>query len=492
MLARAEEPGPAGVRASVVAEKRGTTAWSQGTQESGTVKDRPNELSNEPALVNRGRATATGSKQAGEARARWAWVERGVWTERMLVALETGVKGGKWYALMDKVSDEGSLWTGYLRVSANGGSAGVDGQTTQQFGRNAQAEIQRLREELRAGTYQPQPVRRCWIPKPGSTEKRGLGIPGVRDRVVQASLKGVIEPILEKEFAEHSYGFRPGRGAFDALDRVERLLNEGFTWVVDVDFKSYFDTIPHERLMALVAARISDGRVLELIRAFLKAGVMEGMQGWVPTKQGTPQGGVISPLLANLYLNPLDHGIAQAGWQMTRYADDFVIQCRSQAEAEAAMAAVVAWAKENGLTVHPQKSRIVDATQAGGFDFLGYHFERGLKWPREKSLAKVKAAIRQRTRRLAGASLESIITGLNRMLKGWHAYFYRSVSYALKQIDQMVRRRLRRILLQHHKKRGNGMGLANQRWPIAYFEVRGLFRLQTAGRTRHQSRQGTH
>ena len=310
--------------------------------------------------------------------------------------------------------------------------------------------------------------------------------------MVQATLKGVIEPILEREFAEHSYGFRPGRGAFAALDRVEQLLNEGYTWVVDVDFKSYFDTIPHERLMARVETRISDGRVLELIRAFLKAGVMEGMKGWEPTEQGTPQGGVISPLLANLYLNPLDHLIAKAGWQMTRYADDFVIQCRSQAEAEAAMAAVGAWAKDNGLTVHPQKSRIVDATQAGGFDFLGYHFERGLKWPREKSLAKVKAAICQRTRRLVGTSLDSIITGLNRMLKGWHAYFYRSVANVLKRIDQMVRRRLRRILLRHHKKRGNGMGLSHRRWPNAYFEIRGLFSLETACRIPHQSRKGTH
>jgi RNA-directed DNA polymerase len=302
----------------------------------------------------------------------------------------------------------------------------------------------------------------------------------------------VIEPIWEKEFAAHSYGFRPGRGAFDALDRVERLLNEGYTWVVDVDFKSYFDTIPQERLMALVAERISEGRVLALIRRFLKAGVMEGMKGWEPTEQGTPQGGVISPLLANLYLNPLDHGIAKAGWQMTRYADDFVIQCRSRAEAEVAMAAVVAWAKDHGLTVHPQKSRIVDATQAGGFDFLGYHFERGLKWPREKSLAKVKAAIRQRTRRMAGTSLDSIITGLNRMLKGWHAYFYRSVTNVLQRIDQMVRRRLRRILLHHHKRKGNGMGLAHQRWPNAYFERRGLFRLETACRLARQSRLSTH
>ena len=167
MLARAEEPGPAGVRASVVAKKRGTTAWSQGTQESGTVKDRSNDrATTEPAAVNGGLATATGSKQAGDICARWAWVDRGVWTERMLVALERGVKGGKWYALMDKVEDEGNLWTGYLRVSANEGSAGVDGQTTQQFGRHAQAEIRRLKEELRAGTYRPQPVRRCWIPKP--------------------------------------------------------------------------------------------------------------------------------------------------------------------------------------------------------------------------------------------------------------------------------------------------------------------------------------
>jgi len=278
----------------------------------------------------------------------------------------------------------------------------------------------------------------------------------------------------------------------DALNRVEGLLNEGYTWIVDVDFKSYFDTIPHDRLMALVEQRISDGRVIGLIASFLKAGVMEGMEGWQPTEQGTPQGGVISPLLANLYLNPLDHIMAKAGKQMTRYADDFVIQCRERAEAEAVMAAVIGWAKDNGLTVHPQKSRVVDATQAGGFDFLGYHFERGLKWPREKSLARIKAAIRQRTRRTEGHNLASIITGLNRVLKGWYAYFNRSVAHVLKRIDQMVRRRLRRILLKRFKKRGNGMGRAHQRWPNAYFERRGLFSLKTALRLRNQSREGTH
>jgi RNA-directed DNA polymerase len=406
----------------------------------------------------------------------------------MLATLEGGIKGGKWYALIDKVWSEANLWNSYLDVAANRGSAGVDGQTTRQFGEQAAEEIARLQQQLRENTYRPQPARRAWIEKPGSTEKRPLGIPPVRDRVVQTALRHVLEPIFERDFAAHSYGFRPGRGCGAALDRVERLLAEGATWIVDADLKSYFDTIPHERLLALVRTKVSDGRVLALLESYLKAGVMETLRDWKPTECGTPQGAVISPLLANIYLDPLDHQMAQAGWQMTRYADDFIIQCRSREQAEAALAAVRAWVAAAGLTLHPQKTRLVDATADGGFDFLGYHFERGYCWPRTKSLDKIKTAIRAKTRRTAGRSLRAIIGELNRMLRGWYGYFHRSVRNIFETLDAMVRRRLRRMLLKRRGKRGNGMGWSHRRWPNAYFTRQGLWSLTMAHAAKGQTR----
>jgi RNA-directed DNA polymerase len=186
------------------------------------------------------------------------------------------------------------------------------------FGRRAEEELQRLHQQLREGTDRPQPVRRAWLPKPGRREKRPLGIPAVRDRIVQGALRHVLEPIFEADFAEHSYGFRPGRGARDALRRVDTRLKAGHVWGVDADLKSYFDTIPHERLLALVKERVADGRVRALVESFLRAGVLEESKGWRPTEGGTPQGGVISPLLANRYLDPLDQQMARAGWEMVR------------------------------------------------------------------------------------------------------------------------------------------------------------------------------
>jgi len=316
--------------------------------------------------------------QAGEARDPWWWVERTVWTERRLRRLTTSEPANRvWFTLVDKTYAPANLASAFIKVWRNGGSAGADAQTVAHFGRHAEEELSRLHEQLREGTYRPQPVRRAWIPKPGSRQKRPLGIPAVRDRIVQAALRHVLEPIFETEFAGHSYGFRPGRGAKDALRRVDTRFKAGHDWVVDADLKSDFDTIPHERMLALIQARVADGRVLALVRQFLRAGVMEESKGWQPTECGTPQGGVISPLLANLYLDPLDHQMERAGWEMVRYADDFVILCRSQAEAQAALDAVRAWVNEAGLTLHTEKTRIVNATQPGGFDFLGYHFERG-------------------------------------------------------------------------------------------------------------------
>src|SRR5664279_5033971 len=243
---------------------------------------------------NKPTPVAATPKQAGEARDRWWWVERSVWTERMLTRLTEREPANRvWFTLVDKTYAPANLARAFEKVWANGGSAGADAQTVAHFAKQAQAELARLHEQLRDGTYRPQPVRRAWIAKLGSQEKRPLGIPAVRDRIVQGALRHALEPIFEADMAEHSYGFRPGRGAKDALRRVDHLLKAGHDWVVDADLKSCFDTIPHERLLALVKTRVADGRVLALVESFLRAGVLETAKGWQPTERGTPQGGVI-------------------------------------------------------------------------------------------------------------------------------------------------------------------------------------------------------
>ena len=427
------------------------------------------------------------AKQAGEARPRWWWVEPSVWTERMLTALEQGVKGGVWFSLIDKVYSEGNLQAAFAAVAANDGAAGVDHVTIEQFAARLPENLEYLHTSLQAGTYVPQAVRRVWIPKPGTNQQRPLGIPTVRDRVAQAALRTVLEPIFERDFAEQSYGFRPGRGCQDALARVDELLKAGYTYVVDADLKSYFDTIPHDKLMDRLRQKVADGRVLALIEAFLKAGIMDGLEEWAP-EEGSPQGSVISPLLSNIYLDPLDHQMAAAGFQMVRYADDFVVLCRSRQEAEAALEVIRQWVVEAGLTLHPEKTRIADANQKGeGFDFLGYHFERGYRWPRPKSIQKLKTALRPKTRRTNGRSLPAIIADVNRTLQGWFGYFRHSHYTTFEPIDKWVRMRLRSILRKRQKKRGRGRGSDHQRWPNAYFAKLGLYTLKTAHALASQS-----
>jgi RNA-directed DNA polymerase len=435
------------------------------------VTDRTNEA--EPAAVSEG------AKQAGEIWQRWSWVERTVWTERMLTALEQGVKGGKWFSLMDKVTDPKTLWRGFEQVKANQGAAGVDRQSVEDFECHLIKNLKDLSKQLRDGTFCPQPVRRVWIPKPGSTEQRPLGIPTVRDRVVQAAMRMVLEPIFERDFAEQSYGFRPNRGCKDALRRVEDLLKQGYTWIVDADLKSYFDTIPQDRLIERVQEKVSDGRVIGLIEQYLAQQVMDSGKSWTP-EAGTPQGAVLSPLLSNLYLDPLDRAMAAAGIEMVRYADDFVILSRSQREAEHALEQVRHWTVQAGLVLHPVKTRIVDATQPGGFDFLGYHFERGKKWPREKSLRKFRDTIRAKTRRTNGHSLKVIIGDLNRTLQGWFGYFKHSYPTTFRTEDGWVRGRLRSILRKRSGRRGRACGEDHHRWPNAFFAEQGLFSLTHA------------
>jgi RNA-directed DNA polymerase len=438
------------------------------------VKPRTNDQAIGPAEV----AGAAQPKQAGDLHSRREWIKPSVWTERMLIRLAQSGPTTVWYGLWDKVVSERNLQTAFWAVWRNGGAPGVDGQSVPQFAAQEQPELAKLRAELRGRSYRRQPARRVWIPKPGSSEQRPLGIPAVRDRTVEAALKQVLEPIFEHDFAEHSYGFRPGRGCRPAVQRVEELLSQGCGWCVELDFKGYFDTIPHERLLGLVRRRIVDGSVLALLTQCLKAGVLAELNGWQPTEQGTPQGAVISPLLANLYLNPLDHEMAEQGWEMVRYADDLVVLCRTQAEAEQALAYLQQWSAEAGLTVHPAKTRIVQV-HSEGFDFLGWHFRGDKKWPRQKSRQKLQDKLRPLTRRTRGWSLRAIIAQANPILRGWHGYFRDSYRTGLSGPDGWLRRRLRALLRKQQKRPGYGLSEADSRqWPNHWFAAQGLFSLE--------------
>jgi RNA-directed DNA polymerase len=422
----------------------------------------------------------------GDIRARWAWVEPSVWTDRMLSALEQGVQGGRWFSVIDKVYALPTLRAAFARVRANGGAAGVDHQTIAMVEARLDDTLASLARHLREGTYRPQPVRRVWIPKAGSRDRRPLGIPTVRDRIVQTALRLVLEPIFERDFAPHSYGFRPRRGCKDALRRVHHLLEAGYTEVVDADLRSYFDTIPHDRLRAAVRTKVSDGRVLALLDAYLTQGVLDGLATWTP-EEGTPQGAVMSPLLANSYLDPLDHAMAAAGYEMVRYADDLVVLCRTRKEATAALAHLAHWTTTAGLQLHPEKTRLVDATRSQGFDFLGYHFAQGKRWPRKKSLQKLQARVRTQTRRNQGHSLPVIIADVNRTLHGWFGYFKHSRTTTFRRLDSWVRQRLRSILRKRSRRRGRSTDADHLRWPNAFFTAQGLYSLTTAHAQARQS-----
>lgn len=406
----------------------------------------------------------------------------------MLAALGNGVRGGKWFSLIDKVYRPQTLEAAWQKVKGNAGAAGVDGQSVKQFGFRAEIYLAELEQALKTGEYRPEPIRRVEIPK-GSGKMRPLGIPAVKDRIVQTALKLVIEPVFEREFEESSYGFRPQRGCKDALREVDELIKGGYTHVVDADLESYFDTIPHAALMRQIEERISDGRVLELIALFLSQDIIHGMKRWTPTG-GTPQGAVISPLMANIYLHPLDRGMKQQGYRMVRYADDFVVLCRTAEQAQAAHEEVKSWVKQNGLTLNPDKTQVGDCRQAGqGFEFLGYRFEAGQRWVRPKSLKALREGIRQKTQRTRGDSLAKIIEDLNPMLRGWFNYFKHAQSVAQLGIDGFARRRLRAILRKQEKRPGMGKCLDDHlRWPNTYFATQGLFTITAARVSASQSR----
>lgn len=407
----------------------------------------------------------------------------------MLNALSVGVRGGKWHALIDKVCSELNLYKSACKVIGKKGAAGVDRQSTDDFCVELIAEVKQLQEQLQKRTYRPQPVRRVQIPKPGSDQKRPLGIPTVRDRVVQTALVQVIEPIFDNEFHDRSFGFRHGRGCHDALRVVEDLLETGHVFVVDADLKSYFDTIPKDRLMDLVRSKISDRGILDLVELFLNQSIMEELSEWTP-EAGVPQGAVLSPLLSNLYLNELDHRMANSGYEMIRYADDFVILCRTQKQAESALEEVKRFVTEAGLTLHPDKTHIVDSREKS-FAFLGYSFRGKFRFPREKSHRKMVDTIRQLTPRKSGESLEYTLAKLNRVTVGWFNYFRHCTWNIFDKYDGMIRKRLRRLLLKRHRLNPKRQ-CRTHRWPNTYFTERGYKSLRDAHTRFVQSLRGNH
>jgi RNA-directed DNA polymerase len=420
---------------------------------------------------------------------RWGWVEGCVWTEAMLAALDNGVTGGKWYSLMDKVYALRTLEAAWQRVQANAGAHGIDRMSVEVFAANAPRYLAELSQAVHTGSYVPQAVRRVTIAKAGGGQ-RPLGIPTVKDRVVQAALKSVLEPIFEREFLESSYGFRPRRGCKDALREVQRQLEAGRVWVVDADLKSYFDTISHEMLMEKLKRRIADSKVLQLVGRYLKQDIVAQAERWSPIT-GTPQGAVLSPLLANVFLHDLDEEMAKAGYKMVRYADDFVVLCESQEEAQIALERIGEWVQAHELVLHPDKTHVGNCQEQGqGFDFLGYRFEAGQRLIRRKSQQAFRDKVKALTRRSCGQSLEYLTDRLNPMLKGWFVYFKHAQAMIFGTLDAFIRRRLRSILCKQNKLGYyyNNSKAIHQRWPNAFFAQVGLFALYEARLAASQSR----
>jgi len=371
----------------------------------------------------------------------------------------TGAK--KVHSLIDKVYKRKNLEMAWEKVKANRGSGGVDGQNLEAFEAQLDQQLDRLQRELKEDTYQPLPVRQHPIPKrdkPG--EYRMLGIPAIYDRVCQQALLNRLDPIFEPLFDDASFGYRRGRSAKDALRKVWKEIQGGSEWIVDADLRDFFGSVDHEKLLTLVAHQVADGRVIRLIKAMLKAGSC-GQGQFFPSERGTPQGGVASPLLSNILLTPFDREMRLRGYQLTRFADDWVIACKSAAEARAAMDAARRILKQLGVELHPQKTRIVHVRY--GFEFLGYKIKSGWRklhlpeskirsqarqgalyaYPKEKSIRRFMDQVRQRTARMIPLNTTELVAELNPLLRGWGEYYKRAqVRKLFQRLDGWIRRRI--------------------------------------------------
>jgi len=378
----------------------------------------------------------------------------------------------KVHSLIDKVYKQKNLEMAWEKVKANRGSGGIDGQTLKAFEEQLDPQLDRLQNELTEETYKPQPVRQVPIPKAGKPgEFRTLGVPTIYDRVCQQALLNRLEPIFEPVFDEANFGYRRGRSTKDAMRKVWKEIQSGREWIVDADLKDFFGSVDHEKLLTLVAQRIADGRVLRLIRAMLKAGSY-GKGRLFPSERGTPQGSVVSPLLSNILLTPFDQEMRSKGFQLTRFADDWVITCHSEAEAHAAIAVALRILKELGVELHPQKTRVVHVRH--GFEFLGYKIKRGKRlklssdkirstarsgalyaFPREKSINRFMDQVRALTRRRVPLKTKELIEGLNPILRGWGNYYKKA--HVRKLFNRLNRWIVRRIW-SHRFKRWRNFG----------------------------------
>ena len=397
----------------------------------------------------------------------------------------TGAK--KVHSLVDKVYKMKNLELAWQKVRKNRGAGGIDGESIETFEGNLAENLTKLHEELKADTYQPQPVRQKMIPKPGQPGKeRPLGIPRVYDRVCQQALTNRLEPIFEPVFDDANFGYRKGRSAKDALRKVWKELQEGREWIVDADLKDFFGSVDHEKLLLLITQRIADGRVLSIIESILKAGCYT--QGkTLPTERGTPQGGVVSPLLSNILLTPFDGEMRKKGYRLTRYADDWVITCKTRSEAQLALTSAKRILEKLGVTLHAEKTRIVHVRH--GFEFLGFKIKRGkpssLKlapekirsgvvpgslyaYPREKSIRHFREQIRALTRRKAPIKTQELIGQINPVIRGWGNYYCKAhVRLLFNQLDRWIVRRI----WSHKYKRWRNAGWKKFSSPRLYGEM---------------------